>query len=106
MATVQAEGAAGDAIRAIDAAVARRAGVTRRFTVKTMRLAVYCDYSYKLDADELYAELPFGLFAQELAPHCERLVFVGRLDETRGGSRSGCAAPGSCRCRRTRAAPT
>jgi glycosyltransferase involved in cell wall biosynthesis len=49
-----------------------------------MRLAVYCDYSYRLDGGELYAELPFGLFAQELAPHCERLVFVGRLDERPG----------------------
>jgi glycosyltransferase involved in cell wall biosynthesis len=49
-----------------------------------MRLAVYCDYSYRIDGGELYAELPFGLFAQELAPHCERLVFVGRLDPTPG----------------------
>ena len=49
-----------------------------------MRLGVYCDYSYRLDDGELYAELPFGLFAQELAPHCERLVFVGRLDPTPG----------------------
>jgi glycosyltransferase involved in cell wall biosynthesis len=49
-----------------------------------MRLAVYCDYSYRLDEGELYAELPFGLFAQELASYCERLVFVGRLDPTPG----------------------
>jgi glycosyltransferase involved in cell wall biosynthesis len=49
-----------------------------------MRLAVYCDYSYRLDAGSLYAELPFGLFLRELASHCERLVVTGRLDPSPG----------------------
>lgn len=45
-----------------------------------MRLAVYCDYSYRVEAGRLYAELPFSLFLQALAPHCERLVLTGRLN--------------------------
>ncbi len=49
-----------------------------------MRLAVYCDYSYRVSEGELYAELPFALFLQELAPYCERLVVTGRLDPTPG----------------------
>jgi len=49
-----------------------------------MRLAVYCDYSYRVDAGELYAELPFGLFLRELARHCDRLVVTGRLDPPPG----------------------
>ena len=49
-----------------------------------MRLAVYCDYSYRMHEGELYAELPFALFLRELAPYCERLVVTGRLDPTPG----------------------
>ncbi len=49
-----------------------------------MRLAVYCDYSYRLDGGKLYAELPFSLFLRGLAPHCERLVVTGRLDPAPG----------------------
>lgn len=49
-----------------------------------MRLAVYCDYSYRRDADGVYAELPFALFLRGLAPHCERLVLTGRLDPSPG----------------------
>jgi glycosyltransferase involved in cell wall biosynthesis len=49
-----------------------------------MRLAVYCDYSYRLSEGKLYAELPFALFVRELAPHCERLVLTGRLDPSPG----------------------
>jgi glycosyltransferase involved in cell wall biosynthesis len=66
--------------------MAERASLTppARLGSTDMRLAIYCDYSYRLDDGELYAELPFGLFAQELAPRCERLVFVGRLDPTPG----------------------
>jgi glycosyltransferase involved in cell wall biosynthesis len=47
-----------------------------------MRLAVYCDYSYRVLEDQLYAELPFGLFLLELRHNCERLVVTGRLDPT------------------------
>jgi glycosyltransferase involved in cell wall biosynthesis len=49
-----------------------------------MRLAVFCDYSYRVDEGNLYAELPFALFLQELAPYCERLVLTGRLDPSPG----------------------
>lgn len=47
-----------------------------------MRLAVYCDYSYRVSDGSLFAELPFSLFVDGLAPHCERLVVVGREDPT------------------------
>lgn len=49
-----------------------------------MRLGIYCDYSYRVDAGNLYAELPVGLFLGGLAPHCERLVMTGRLDPRPG----------------------
>ena len=49
-----------------------------------MRLAVYCDYSYRIDAGKLYAELPFGLFLRELSLHCQRLVVTGRFDPSPG----------------------
>ncbi|MFZ0040424.1 MAG: hypothetical protein WAK93_03895, partial [Solirubrobacteraceae bacterium] len=45
-----------------------------------MRLVVYCDYSYRQDGGEVYAQVPFGLFVQALAPYCERLILTGRLD--------------------------
>ena len=49
-----------------------------------MRLAVYCDYSYRVADGAVYAELPFALFLRGLAPHCTRLVLTGRLDPTPG----------------------
>jgi glycosyltransferase involved in cell wall biosynthesis len=49
-----------------------------------MRLAVYCDYSYRVEEGELYAEAAFGLFLQELSRHCDRLVVTGRLDPSPG----------------------
>ncbi len=49
-----------------------------------MRLAVYCDYSYRVDGDRVYAQVPFALFLRELASHCDRLVVIGRLDPTPG----------------------
>jgi glycosyltransferase involved in cell wall biosynthesis len=49
-----------------------------------MRLAVYCDYSYRIDAGSLYAELPFALFLRELHRHCDRLLLAGRLDPSPG----------------------
>ena len=49
-----------------------------------MRLAVYCDYSYRVHDGTVYAELPFGVFLRELAQHCERLVVTGRLDPSPG----------------------
>lgn len=45
-----------------------------------MRLAVYCDYAYRIEGGTLYAELPVGVFLRELAHHCERLMLAGRLD--------------------------
>jgi glycosyltransferase involved in cell wall biosynthesis len=49
-----------------------------------MRLAVYCDYSYRVHDGIVYAELPFSVFVRELARRCERLVATGRLDPTPG----------------------
>jgi glycosyltransferase involved in cell wall biosynthesis len=37
-----------------------------------------------VDEGKLYAELPFALFLQELAPYCERMVLTGRLDPSPG----------------------
>lgn len=48
---------------------------------KPVRLAVYCDYSYRVaPGGATTAELPFSIFVEGLAPHCERLIVVGRLD--------------------------
>lgn len=49
-----------------------------------VRLAVFCDYSYRVVDGKLYAELPFALFLRQLAGHCRRLVLTGRLDPTPG----------------------
>ncbi len=49
-----------------------------------MRLAVYCDFTYRVDAGVVYAEVPFALFLRGLARHCERLTVTGRLDPTPG----------------------
>ncbi len=49
-----------------------------------MRLAVYCDYSYRIENGQLSAQLPFALFLAALAPHCQRLTLAGRLDPTPG----------------------
>ncbi len=49
-----------------------------------MRLAVYCDYSYRVDGEALTAEMPFALFLQGLFPYCDRMVMVGRLDPAPG----------------------
>jgi glycosyltransferase involved in cell wall biosynthesis len=47
---------------------------------RRLRLAVYCDFSYRRHGDEVSAELPFSLFVEGLAPHCSRLLVLGRLD--------------------------
>lgn len=49
-----------------------------------MRLAVYCDYSYRIEDGRVYAELPFSLFLEGLVPHFERVVVIGRLDRSGG----------------------
>jgi len=49
-----------------------------------MRLAVYCDYSYRVQDGTVSAQLPFASFLRGLAPHCERLVLSGRLDPSPG----------------------
>lgn len=48
------------------------------------RLAVYCDYPYRLRGGRLSAEQPVALFFSELAAHCDRLTMVGRLDPAPG----------------------
>jgi glycosyltransferase involved in cell wall biosynthesis len=52
----------------------------RRSPAVGLRVAVYCDFSYRVDGGEVTAEAPFALFLRELASDCERLVVVGRLD--------------------------
>ena len=48
--------------------------------VPRLRLGVYCDFSYRVNAGAITAEQAFSLFIEGLAPHCERLVVLGRLD--------------------------
>jgi glycosyltransferase involved in cell wall biosynthesis len=49
-----------------------------------MRLAVYCDYSYRCDEHgTLWAELAFVRFLVALADHFERVTLVGRMDAER-----------------------
>ena len=45
-----------------------------------MRLAVYCDYSYRVTGGSVSAELPFSLFVDQLGAHFEKLIVVGRRD--------------------------
>ena len=45
-----------------------------------LRLGVYCDFSYRVSDGAITAELPFSLFVEGLAPHCDRLLVLGRLD--------------------------
>ena len=47
-----------------------------------LRLGVYCDYSYRVIDGAVSAELPFSIFVEQLAEHCERLVVFGRIDPT------------------------
>jgi len=51
--------------------------------VEALRLAVYCDFSYRVADDAAYAEVSFSRFVDGLAAHCERLVVLGRLDPAR-----------------------
>jgi glycosyltransferase involved in cell wall biosynthesis len=44
------------------------------------RLAIFCDFSYRLDGDVLTAELPFALFLRALAPYFAKVIVAGRLD--------------------------
>lgn len=44
-----------------------------------MRLGVYCDYSYRVDAQGVVtAELPFSIFVEALAAHFDALTVIGR----------------------------
>jgi glycosyltransferase involved in cell wall biosynthesis len=52
----------------------------RRSPAVGLRVAVYCDFPYRVDGGEVTADAPFALFLRELAGDCERLVVVGRLD--------------------------
>lgn len=52
----------------------------RRSPPVGLRVAVYCDFSYRVDGGEVTAEAPFAVFLRELAADCGRLVVVGRLD--------------------------
>jgi glycosyltransferase involved in cell wall biosynthesis len=54
--------------------------LTDRRVRQRLRIGVYCDFSYRETDGVISAERPFSLFIEGLAPHCERLVVVGRLD--------------------------
>jgi len=50
-------------------------------TIHTQRrLAIFCDFSYRLDGDTLTGELPFALFLRALAPYFANVIVAGRLD--------------------------
>ena len=49
-----------------------------------MRLAVFCDYPYRVSDGRVTAEMAFALFVLGLAPYFDELVLVGRLDPTPG----------------------
>jgi glycosyltransferase involved in cell wall biosynthesis len=44
------------------------------------RLAVFCDFSYRVDAGVVTAQLPFSLFLLALSRHFAALTLIGRLD--------------------------
>nr|MBA3294881.1 glycosyltransferase family 4 protein [Geodermatophilaceae bacterium] len=49
-----------------------------------MRLAVYCDYSYRRDGDELWAELSVVRFIARLARSFDAVTLLGRLEPEPG----------------------
>ena len=51
--------------------------------MKALRLAVYSDFSYRVADNSVYAQESFSRFVEGLAPHCERLIVLGRLDPAR-----------------------
>jgi glycosyltransferase involved in cell wall biosynthesis len=53
---------------------------------RSMRLAVYTDYTYRQDADGVSGERAFVRFMTGLRPLVERLVLVGRLEAQPGRS--------------------
>lgn len=48
------------------------------------RLAVFCDFSYRVDDAVVTAQLPFSLFLLALSEHFARVVLIGRLDPSGG----------------------
>jgi glycosyltransferase involved in cell wall biosynthesis len=52
----------------------------RRLTADGLRLAIFCDFSYRHDGETLTAELPFALFLHALAGHFAKVIVAGRLD--------------------------
>lgn len=49
-----------------------------------MRLAIYSDFGYRRDGDQLWAELSVVLFLAGLRPWLDGVTLVGRLDEQPG----------------------
>lgn len=45
-----------------------------------MRLAIYCDHSYRICDGHVYAEVPFSLFAREQSTQFDQVTLVGRFD--------------------------
>jgi glycosyltransferase involved in cell wall biosynthesis len=58
-----------------------------------VRLAIYCDYPYRLDGAQLTAEQPVAIFLDSLSEHVDRLIMIGRLDPE--GGRYPYAMPGA-----------
>jgi glycosyltransferase involved in cell wall biosynthesis len=52
----------------------------RPLTADGPRLAIFCDFSYRLDGETLTAELPFALFLSALAGRFAKVIVAGRLD--------------------------
>lgn len=52
-------------------------------TRSPLRVALYCDYPYRVDGGRVYAEQPVAQFLDELGRYC-RLTMVGRLDPSPG----------------------
>jgi glycosyltransferase involved in cell wall biosynthesis len=48
------------------------------------RLAVFCDFSYRVDDAVVTAEVPFSLFLMALTEHFARVVLIGRLKPSGG----------------------
>jgi glycosyltransferase involved in cell wall biosynthesis len=52
-----------------------------------MRLAVYTDYTYRRVAGQIYAERAFALFLARLGDELERVVILGKVDDSPGPAR-------------------
>jgi glycosyltransferase involved in cell wall biosynthesis len=66
------------------AAAPRPATLAHRTRPGRPRIAVYTDYVYRRDGDDLYADRAFALFMAEVGAPLDGLVLLGRLDPRPG----------------------